>query len=451
MSRPIRIELLGGFRVLAGGRPAGSDLTTRQQQLLAYLALNLEAPASRQQIAGRLWPESTDAQALTNLRRELHHLRHALPEIEPLLDVGSRTIAWRAGSRFDFDVTEFLSAVDRGLPRRRDALEEAVALYRGDLLPGCDDEWIGPERERLGRRLVEALGRLIEILEQDRAWGDAIEHAQRLLRIDPLQEGAWRTLMRCHAGRGERALALHVYHRCASVLKQELGVQPSAATRIAYRELLEIEEAEPSAALPTPRKVTYPLFGRQPEWSTLLQTWHAAAAGQGRLTLIRGEAGIGKTRLVEELVDWSATKGLRSATTRCYAGEGRLAYAPIAAWLQAEAVQASLSALEPVWTEIARLRPDLLNIDPRRSRGSRAGSALISSRRWPACSDPPRLCCSSSTTSSGAIPTRSSGCTSSFGRAPACAASLRAPCDRRKSTTTPRWESSCVSSRASNG
>jgi len=56
--------------------------------------LHRAAPVPRQQIAGRFWPDSTDAQSLTKLRRELHHLRHALPEVEPILVIGSRRLAW---------------------------------------------------------------------------------------------------------------------------------------------------------------------------------------------------------------------------------------------------------------------------------------------------------------------------------------------------------------------
>jgi DNA-binding SARP family transcriptional activator/tetratricopeptide (TPR) repeat protein len=365
MSGPLRIELLGGFRVVAGKRSAGLALTTRQQHLLAYLALHSPAPVARHQVAGHLWPESTDAQALTNLRRELHHLRHALPEIEPLLDAGSRTLSWSAARPPVLDVADFDRAVNQGLQGKRDALEEAAGLYRGDLVPDCADQWIRPERERLRRRFVESLTRLIELLVADRAFGPAIEQAQRLLRVDTLHEGTWRTLMRCHAKRGERAFALHVYQRCALVLKRELGVQPSAETRLIYRELLEHDDADAVAALPAARTITYPLIGRQPEWTTLLQTWHAALAGRGRLLLIRGEAGIGKTRLAEELIDWTVARGNRSATTRCYAGEGRLAYGPLAAWLQTDAVHASVRALDAVWlTEIARLTPDLLNERP---------------------------------------------------------------------------------------
>jgi len=357
----LRFELLGGFQVVARGRPAGRMLTARQQQLLAYLALHRAAPVPRQQIAGRFWPDSTDAQSLTNLRRELHHLRHALPEVEPILVIGSRTLAWKTANAFDLDVVEFEHAVDEGLRGERALLERAVALYRGDLLPDCDDEWIRPERERLQRRFGESLVALIAKLEDDRALGDAIDYAQRLLDVDPLNETTWRTLMRCHGKRGERATALHVYQQCASVLKRELGVQPGPETRLVYRELLEDAESEAAPPPPPPRTLTYPLVGRQTEWTALVQTWQAAASGQGRMLILRGEAGIGKTRLAEELIDWATAKRLRSATTRCFAGEGRLAYAPIAAWLRAPSMQHALRGLDAVWlSEIARLYPQLL-------------------------------------------------------------------------------------------
>src|SRR5438477_11666656 len=139
--------------------------------------------------------------------------------------------------------------------------------------------------------------------------------------------------MRGHARSGERGTARHVYQQCAALLKKELGIQPSAARRVTYREILDLDAEAPVIPAP-PRTAVYPLVGRHAEWHALLHAWHAAAAGRPRLFLIRGEAGIGKTRLAEELVDWCRLKSVSAATTRCYAGEGRLAYAPIAAWLK---------------------------------------------------------------------------------------------------------------------
>ncbi len=205
--------------------------------------------------------------------------------------------------------------------------------------------------------------RLVAGLEQDRSFADAIERAHQLLRLDPLDEQAWCTLMRCHARRGERATALHLYQQCAALLKKELGVQPSAATRITYREILDLDAAAPATPAP-PRTAVYPLVGRQPEWNALLDAWRTAATGR-RLFVIRGEAGIGKTRLAEELMHWSRVNGINAVSARCYAGEGRLAYAPIAAWLKSEALRPAVMRLDLAsMTDVARLCPDLLAVRP---------------------------------------------------------------------------------------
>jgi DNA-binding SARP family transcriptional activator len=361
----LRLELLGGFRAIAGQKPAGQDLTARHHQIIAFLALQHAPVVARQKIAGLLWPDSTDAQALTNLRRELHHLRQVLPEIETALDIGTRTLGWRA-SRVVLDLDEFRHAAEEGLRGRRDRLEAAAALYIGDLLPECDDGWIVSERSRVRDQAIQVIAALIKMLDDERAFGPAIDQAQRLLQIDPLHEGAWRSLMRSHARRGERAVALQVYQRCVAVLKQAVGAPPDPATHLVYREILESDErTAPARLAPPPKPLTYPLLGRRDEFVTLGHAWQSADGGRPQVVLVRGEAGIGKTRLAEELLAWAAGAGIRSASTRCYAGEGRLPYAPITAWLQSAAVQPALDALDPGrLAEVARIYPDLLSSRP---------------------------------------------------------------------------------------
>ena len=351
--------------MLTDSRFASRTPSARHQELIAFLILHARrASIPRQRIAGSLWPDSNDAQALTNLRRELHHLRDAWPGLEALIDVESRSLAWRDDAGVPVDLVAFEQAADRGLAGDRTALQDAARLYQGDLLPDVSAEWIEVDRERLRQRAKSVLSRLITELEQDRAYAAAIEHAQQLSRLDPLEEQAWCTLMRCHARRGDRATALHLYQQWTALLKRELGAQPSAVTRATYREILNLEaEASPTPA--PPRTSVYPLVGRHTEFRTLLNAWYSAATGHPSLVLIRGEAGIGKSRLAEELIDWCRLENVTGVTARCYAGEGRLAYAPIAAWLKSDGLQPAFRTLEEAWlTDVARLRPELIATRP---------------------------------------------------------------------------------------
>src|SRR5262249_9499805 len=103
------------------------------------------------------------------------------------------------------------------------------------------NDWILPERERLRQAFTAALEHLTRLLESQSELRAAIGYAQRLLRHDPLREETYRSLMRLYTVCGDRAGALRVYHICATVLERELAVEPSAATREAYEQLLKVD------------------------------------------------------------------------------------------------------------------------------------------------------------------------------------------------------------------
>ncbi|MEG4858936.1 BTAD domain-containing putative transcriptional regulator [Microcoleus sp. K1-B6] len=329
MLSTLDIKLLGGFCLSCADKPVVGVTTERPQALLAYLVLHRDIPQTRQRLAFQFWADSTEAQARTNLRRELHHLRHGLPDADRYLLADAKTLQWNPHASFVLDVAEFerafaaAEAAERAadVNGARTAWEQAIALYGGDLLPSCEDEWIFPEREHLRQKLLHALESLTRLSEAQGDYRAAIRSAQRLLEIDPLHETSYAALMRSHHLNGDRANALQVYHRCMTLLREELGVDPSAITRKLYEQLLLEDEApdiQPSShsagppqtnLFPSPLALS-PLVGRDREWASI-QQWAKpillancsanATAEASPVLLLAGEPGIGKTRLLEEL------------------------------------------------------------------------------------------------------------------------------------------------------
>ncbi len=364
----LQIYLLGGCRVTQGTSLVEGIDTPRLQSLLTYLLLRRGAPQSRQHLAFLLWADSTEAQARTNLRQLLHLLKRALPDADRFVRSDSRTLRWRDDAPCWSDIEEFERLIEgaSGGPDSRRALERAVALYEGDLLPGCYEDWIQPARDRLHHAFSTAVDRLVREFEGERDYRSAVRYAERLVRHDPLDEEAHRRLVHLHAIGGERAQALRAYHACVTTLKRELGVEPGTALRELHARLLETDEQAPTPSSP-PIAEAAPFVGRRAEWRTLEGAWRAASKGRFTFALVSGEAGIGKTRLLEELRHWTARQGARTAHARGFRGMEGLSYAPLAEWLRSEAVRGPWRSLLPeVWLgEVSRVVPEILVDHPR--------------------------------------------------------------------------------------
>ena len=166
--------------------------------------------------------------------------------------------------------------------------------------------------------------------------------------------------MRLHALNHDRAGALRVYQACVAVLDRELGVEPERSTReLAAR--IQRQEGLAGGRLPAPEMAatleraarsaapSSPFIGRRDAWAQVMTSWRRMVRGGAGLVVIRGEAGIGKSRLAAELCEWARQQGIASASSRAWAAEGRLAYAPVADWLRS-------AALTPVCRDWTRAR-----------------------------------------------------------------------------------------------
>ncbi len=267
MQTHLVIRLFGMFETECNHVPLPRTRTRKEQWLLALLLLRHNQPVDRDWLAGVLWPDSTEKQALLNLRRSLTNLRDVLGMHAARLTAPMPRALRLDVSHASVDVLEFDAAIARGDSA---SLEEAVRLYRGPLLEGCAETWVSPEREHREQAYLSALERLAERAEPEKA----IFYLRRLLAIDPLRERALCALMTTLAATGDRAAALKAY-RDFRLLLHELNVQPDAETIALYNRLrTEVRETirhsprpststgAPTLRLPIPQT---PLIGRKQE------------------------------------------------------------------------------------------------------------------------------------------------------------------------------------------
>ena len=291
------------MEVELNGAEIASQPSQRPWALLASLAL-ASGTLSRSELAGRFWPDVLDQSARASLRSALWALRRELDEW--LIADGDR-VGLREGSELWVDVREF----DRLAADHE--CEQALALCRGELLEGLEDEWALLARARHRERVIELMEQLACACEERGEARAAIEWSRRQIGRDPLDEDAARRLIARLGAAGDRAAALLAYRALSGRLRRELAVAPSPQTRELI-EQMRSERPTPTAgasAVRTPG--TLPLVGREAELGQLEAVWSAAAAGSGAAALIRGEAGIGKTRLASELRNHADSTGALSA------------------------------------------------------------------------------------------------------------------------------------------
>ena len=299
--------------------------------LLAWLAL--EGPTSRERLAGLLWPASTAEAARNALRQRLFRLRKQLG-----VDVvaGSSTLQLAAGVTHD--------------------LQDAVTLLAG--LQAADsselDSWLARRRGAWQAQTRSALEQRIETLETAGDTAAALPLALQLLQAEPLSEDAHRRVMRLHYLRGDRAAAMLAFDHCEHTLKHEVGARPSAQT------LALLSTIESSATLPgapplrtaLPASVLRPprLIGRDAELSALQRGLAA-----GHVVVLIGEAGMGKSRLLQSLA--AANRGLLHASGR--PGDHLVPYATLARALR-QLLDHEPSAADPgLRRALAPLLPEL--------------------------------------------------------------------------------------------
>jgi DNA-binding SARP family transcriptional activator len=267
----LKIHLFGRFRVSRGERPAEGFDAHKEQELLSYLLLRRGRPHAREALAGLLWGEVPTEKSKKYLRQALWHVQAALDPVqggEPggVLAVEHDWVQLDAGAAVWLDVEVF----ERTFMRVHDsrgaeldgpsfgALQEAVGLYRGDLLEGWYQDWCLFERERLQNMYLAMLDKLMSYCEAHRLFELGVLYGAAVLRLDRAHERTHRQLMTLQYLAGDRTAALRQFERCAAALEEELGVKPDRLTAALYQNIRadHTAPAAPSAATADPAHVT---------------------------------------------------------------------------------------------------------------------------------------------------------------------------------------------------
>jgi DNA-binding SARP family transcriptional activator len=321
-------HLFGQFECAQGDHPSILPAASNARILLAYLLRHKGRAFPRSVLADLIAPDLAEVQARHALSQALWQIRRCLPG---LLESDASQVGIASHTELWVDALEFQALVERSLAGQEQpaallaSLRQAVDLYRGDLLEGFYEEWVLIERERLRELFLQALERLVTAFKAALQYQQALITAQRLVSADPLNEAAHREVMRLYHYLGSPAEALRQYEIIRGILRQEFDLEPEVETSQIAQAIAQRSGREAVPYLPEPQAAqevsllgdhtvsTLPLIGRNLERARLIEWLRYTQAAGGKLVLVEGEAGVGKTRLLQEVardLEWHGAQVL---------------------------------------------------------------------------------------------------------------------------------------------
>ncbi|MFL5869046.1 MAG: BTAD domain-containing putative transcriptional regulator [Thermoleophilaceae bacterium] len=360
----------------------------KQRALLAVLLLHANETLSTDRLIDELWGESPPATAAKAVQVHISRLRKALAE--PRGNSGPDTIVTREhGYRLELDperldATRFERLLAEG---RRDlaagrvepalsVLERALSLWRGPALADLAYEpFAQHEIARLDELRLAAMEQRIEARLALGGHAEVVGELEALIREHPYRERLHAQLMLALYRSERQADALQAYQEARRKLVEELGIEPGERLRDLERAILAqdpelqlavVEESGETESAAEPSRSAF--VGREAELAELVAGLDDVLARRGRLFLLPGEPGIGKSRLADELIAQARSRGASVLVGRCWEAGGAPAYWP---WVQAlrtyirdaepEGLRAQLGAGAP---DLAQLLPELGELFP---------------------------------------------------------------------------------------
>jgi DNA-binding SARP family transcriptional activator/Tfp pilus assembly protein PilF len=355
----LQVRVLGGFEVVACGR----RLTRADWQRVSaerFVKLLLVTPGhrlSREIAAETLWPGAEPEASRANLRKALHFANHALRGTDTLIAVDG-TVALDP-ERLGLDLDHLQAAFDLLAANTADdaldgALETVLQLGSRDLLPDdAFEDWLVAPRERLRSRWERIAMRAARRARETGRTGDALEVTGQLLERDPTDEAAHRLAIELYAADGRHHAARRQFELCRQALRDGLDADPSDETVDAFRAAEQAAARTQGRAIPGAR-----LVARQQELEQVEPLLDIVAAGRLASLVICGPAGIGKTRLLEEVAAYARAAGWRVLDWRAVEAATTLAYAPLRIALADALTPSEIATLEePARSGLATLIP----------------------------------------------------------------------------------------------
>lgn len=320
----LEIYFLGDYKLIWHGEVLPVLSTRKARALFAYLVTYRRQTHPRARLAGLFWGDYPEARAQRNLNTTLWRIRQVVPEGYLIAD--GESIGFDTDSSYWLDVEAFLACSAQTDLSNLDAileLEQATNLYQGDFLAGQYLDWALVEVEHLRSIYLQTLDHLVTHFTRVDAH-KALLYARRYLDVDPLREDLHRQVISILFQTGQQSAALKQYQDCCSILQSELGIEPSSETQELFEKMRQIPTQkdqlsfvpeiieEPKAIYENPfqSETPFKLVGRHDERAHLLQHLDDLQDQFGCLVYLEGEAGVGKTRLVEDIAEGAEWRGL---------------------------------------------------------------------------------------------------------------------------------------------
>lgn len=341
--------------------PDGGEIHLRSRKhlaLLLYFVAHPRRALRRDELSRLLWDTEEEA-ARHSLSQALYDIRKRLKPLD--FRTRSGTIQLPEG-QIRYDGASLEEAIKSG------DLAKVPDLYRGRFAPNLEgvgtpelEDWLESERTRFGTLAQMALRRYAQECDMQGRWGEMCLTALRLVKLDPLDEAAHRALMRALWLHGDQQSALKHFSEIQDFLARELPDGISTETR----ELVQrIRSSRPPHAWKPEEDGNPPLIGREREFEWLREALRDVQDGRGRTVLVRGEAGIGKTRLLQELARLASMEGVGRLWSRCYAAESDMAYGPIMDGVQPVAERLARADRDEIqrYYQLGHLFPEIFQI-----------------------------------------------------------------------------------------